>query len=108
MNDKLGRPLEVGDEVIFATGNRTTRIGKVKSFGKKMVVIKCDPSSGSTWSPEFNRYPDEILKTGSSASEVETIPADIGQTLYFALRLVDGQIATTKLEAAAKWLDGKF
>jgi hypothetical protein len=103
MNDKLGRPLEVGDEVICSAGMRETVIGKIISIGKKMVVVKSD----NHWS-DLKRYPEEVLKTGTSTAEVETIPADIGQTLYFALRLVDGQIATSKLEAAAKWLDGKF
>ena len=103
MNDKLGRPLEVGDEVIFATGSRTTRIGKVSSFGKKMVVIKPDEYGA------FNRYPDEVLKTGGAVgSEVETIPAEIANTLQHALRTAEGYISPNRLEKASKWINEKF
>ena len=103
MNDKLGRPLEIGDEVICSAGMRETVIGKIISIGKKMITVKSD----NHWS-ELRRYPEEVLKTGTITAEVSTIPTEIGNTLYFALRLVDGQISTAKIEAAAEWLDGKF
>lgn len=58
MKDVLGRPLEVGDAIVFAEGRRDIGIGKITSMGKKMVgAVKFGSKSAAR-----HFYPNHVLK----------------------------------------------
>jgi hypothetical protein len=100
MKDKLGQDLAIGDEVIVATGARTTEIGKIGSIGKKMITVKKDGSYIS-----WKRYPKETLKIGGGAEKSITIPEDIAKTILHAARLAVGFIPDAKIEEVDSWVN---
>ena len=100
MQDKLGQELAIGDEVIVATGTRTTAIGKIVSSGQKMITVKSDGHYSS-----YIRYPKETLKLGGGAEKATTMPEGIARTVLHATHLAVGFIPDAKVEAVNNWVN---
>ena len=75
MNDITGKKLFIGDPVCYAdkvwkTGTiprrLVVRIGTVKRFGKKQVVVAYKSEHGLEH--RANRYPDDIVKLDNGGS----------------------------------------
>lgn len=58
--DKLGRPLSVGDAVVYPSRN-SLEIGTVKKLNPKMVKVMEFGRHESNWYTGSNKYPNDIV-----------------------------------------------
>lgn len=58
--DKLGRPLSVGDAVVYPSHN-SLEIGTVKKLNPKMVKVMEFGQTESRWYNGSNKYPNDIV-----------------------------------------------